>query len=173
MTKSSKSKILALALCAGVMSGIYASPAMAKVVGVTDYGTATIRPSDFNNGRWPDSVTITGIASQDAIDAVDKKVDGMKDTVDEINEAYKNGDLKGEKGEDGKDGQDGKDGVDGKDGQDGKDGASIASGNYTVNSETGKVEIPVSYLIALARYYNVSTDYLLGLSDERRPFTQK
>ncbi len=39
--------------------------------------------------------------------------------------------------------------------------------------ETGKVEIPVSYLIALARYYNVSTDYLLGLSDERRPFPQK
>lgn len=39
--------------------------------------------------------------------------------------------------------------------------------------ETGKVEIPVSYLITLARYYDVTTDYLLGLTKERRPFPKE
>lgn len=27
--------------------------------------------------------------------------------------------------------------------------------------------------IALARYYNVTTDYLLGLTNERRPFRKR
>ena len=31
------------------------------------------------------------------------------------------------------------------------------------NYETGKREIPVHLLIQLAKFYNVSTDYLLGL----------
>jgi len=35
--------------------------------------------------------------------------------------------------------------------------------------ETGKIDIPASMLIRLAKYYNVSIDYLLGLSDEKRP----
>ena len=34
------------------------------------------------------------------------------------------------------------------------------------NYELGKREIPVRYVIKLAKYYNVSTDYILGLSDE-------
>lgn len=34
------------------------------------------------------------------------------------------------------------------------------------NYETGKREIPVSLLIKLAKYYNVSTDYILGLTNE-------
>ena len=34
--------------------------------------------------------------------------------------------------------------------------------------ERGKREIPVSYLMVLAAYYEVTTDYLLGLTDKRR-----
>lgn len=34
--------------------------------------------------------------------------------------------------------------------------------------EKGQREIPVWAIIALAEYYNVSTDYLLGLSDDKR-----
>ncbi len=33
------------------------------------------------------------------------------------------------------------------------------------NYETGKREIPCKHLITLAKYYNVSTDYLLGLTN--------
>ena len=33
------------------------------------------------------------------------------------------------------------------------------------NYETGKREIPVHLLIRLAKYYGVSLDYLVGLSD--------
>lgn len=35
------------------------------------------------------------------------------------------------------------------------------------NYELGQRDIPTSILIALAKYYDVSTDYLLGLSDEK------
>ena len=34
--------------------------------------------------------------------------------------------------------------------------------------ENGVLDIPSIALIALARYYQVSTDYLLGLTDERK-----
>ena len=33
--------------------------------------------------------------------------------------------------------------------------------------ENGKLDIPSQALIALARYYKVSVDYLLGLDDRR------
>ena len=36
--------------------------------------------------------------------------------------------------------------------------------------ETGKRELPISVLIQLARLYNTSTDFILGLTDERRPY---
>lgn len=36
--------------------------------------------------------------------------------------------------------------------------------------ETGQRQLPIDALIALARYYRTSTDYLLGLTDERRPY---
>ena len=39
--------------------------------------------------------------------------------------------------------------------------------------EKGVYEIPVSYAIILARYYDVSMDYLLGLTNTRRPFPKK
>ena len=34
--------------------------------------------------------------------------------------------------------------------------------------ENGKREIPVSYLRTLAKFYGISVDYLLGLTDERK-----
>lgn len=36
--------------------------------------------------------------------------------------------------------------------------------------ELGKRDIPTDVLICLARFYRTSTDYLLGLTDERRPY---
>lgn len=36
--------------------------------------------------------------------------------------------------------------------------------------ETGKRDIPTEVLIALARRYDTSIDYLLGLTDQRRPY---
>lgn len=36
--------------------------------------------------------------------------------------------------------------------------------------ENGQRQIPIEALIALARYYRTSTDYLLGLTDERKPY---
>ena len=35
--------------------------------------------------------------------------------------------------------------------------------------EIGKRQIPIDLLIKLAKYYNTSTDYLLELTDERKP----
>ncbi len=39
--------------------------------------------------------------------------------------------------------------------------------------ENGKREIPNAVLIKLAKYYNTSTDYILGITDERKPYPQK
>ena len=36
--------------------------------------------------------------------------------------------------------------------------------------ENGQRQLPVSVLIKLAKYYNVSTDYILGLTDIKEPF---
>jgi len=33
--------------------------------------------------------------------------------------------------------------------------------------ENGKVEIPIVYLIQLARYYRTTVDYILGLTDKK------
>ena len=33
------------------------------------------------------------------------------------------------------------------------------------NYETGKREIPTRFVVTLAKYYKVSTDYILGLKD--------
>ncbi len=33
--------------------------------------------------------------------------------------------------------------------------------------ENGQRQLPIEILIALARYYHTSTDYLLGLTDQR------
>ena len=39
--------------------------------------------------------------------------------------------------------------------------------------EIGKRDLPISALIRLAEYYNCSTDYLLGLTDEKKPYPRK
>ena len=36
--------------------------------------------------------------------------------------------------------------------------------------EIGRRQIPVDALIKLANYYNVSVDYILGLTDIRKPY---
>lgn len=36
--------------------------------------------------------------------------------------------------------------------------------------EMGVNEIPIEKLVILARYYNTSIDYLLGLTDKREPY---
>ena len=36
--------------------------------------------------------------------------------------------------------------------------------------ENGKLDIPSAALIALARYYGVSVDYLLGLTAQQEPY---
>ena len=36
--------------------------------------------------------------------------------------------------------------------------------------EMGKRDIPTEVLIKLARYYRTSTDYLLGLTDQKQPY---
>lgn len=43
---------------------------------------------------------------------------------------------------------------------------SISSQAYGMY-ENGKRSLPIEYLITLCNYYNVSADYILGLSDER------
>ncbi len=39
--------------------------------------------------------------------------------------------------------------------------------------ENGKRGIPISVLIQLARYFGTSTDYILELTDERKPYPDK
>lgn len=41
------------------------------------------------------------------------------------------------------------------------------------NYENGKGDIPTEVLSALADFYNVSTDYLLGRTNERKPYPKK
>ena len=36
--------------------------------------------------------------------------------------------------------------------------------------ENGQRQLPIPILIALAKYYKTSTDYILGLTDERKPY---
>ncbi len=40
------------------------------------------------------------------------------------------------------------------------------------NYETGKREIPVRFVIALAKYYKTSTDFILGLTNNPMPYTK-
>ncbi len=36
--------------------------------------------------------------------------------------------------------------------------------------ENGQRQIPTDFIIMLARYYKVSTDYILGLTDVKKPY---
>ncbi len=50
--------------------------------------------------------------------------------------------------------------------------ADILQINQTVYSryEGGRAKMPIHHLITLARYYNTSTDYILGLTNEPNPY---
>ncbi len=39
--------------------------------------------------------------------------------------------------------------------------------------ELGKTRIPVASILILARFYNVSVDYISGASDEKRPYPKE
>ena len=41
------------------------------------------------------------------------------------------------------------------------------------NYENGKRDIPTEVLATLASFYNVSTDYLLGRTNEKKPYPKK
>ena len=41
------------------------------------------------------------------------------------------------------------------------------------NYECGDVDIPTQILIKLAEFHKTSVDYLLGLTDEKRPYPRK
>lgn len=36
--------------------------------------------------------------------------------------------------------------------------------------ENGQRQIPIDMLVLLAEYYNTSTDYILGLTEEKKPY---
>ena len=36
--------------------------------------------------------------------------------------------------------------------------------------ENGQRQLPIDCLIALAHFYNTSTDYILGLTEEQKPY---
>jgi len=38
--------------------------------------------------------------------------------------------------------------------------------------ENGHRELPIDILIALARFFGTSTDYILGLTDEKTPYPE-
>ena len=39
--------------------------------------------------------------------------------------------------------------------------------------ETGVLNYPLDLVVKLAEYYNVSVDYLVGLTDEQKPYPRK
>ena len=41
------------------------------------------------------------------------------------------------------------------------------------NYELGQRDIPTGILIALAKLHNTSTDYILGLTEEKNPYPEK
>lgn len=44
----------------------------------------------------------------------------------------------------------------------------VAQNTYS-QYENGKREVPITVLIKLCQYFDVSSDYILGLSDEKKP----
>lgn len=46
------------------------------------------------------------------------------------------------------------------------------SQQYYSEYENGKRAIPVLHLIKLAKFYDVSIDYLVGLTDDSRPYSR-
>ena len=75
---SKKSKVLAIAFCAAVMSGIYANPVLADRAiekPVNEDGSVTIESNEINSSG---GLTITGIASQTAVEYAQKTANDLK-----------------------------------------------------------------------------------------------
>ena len=49
---------------------------------------------------------------------------------------------------------------------------SIAQTTYS-DYERGRLNIPIPILIRLAKFHNTSIDYLLGLTDVKKPYPRK
>lgn len=47
------------------------------------------------------------------------------------------------------------------------------SQGYYSKYELGKREIPLHHIITLCKFYDVSADYLLGFTNERKPLPKK
>ena len=91
MAKNKRSKILAMALCAGVMAGIYASPVMAAQTGLK---------ISSGNIEAENSVVINGVTMTDGrlgvkygIFAKTLNINGYKFTVDELGNTVSKGDV--------------------------------------------------------------------------------
>ena len=56
-----------------------------------------------------------------------------------------------------------------------KDMAQLLNIHQTTYSdyELGRLNVPISALVQLARFYETSVDYLLGLTDVREPYPRK
>ena len=52
------------------------------------------------------------------------------------------------------------------------DELNIKQGTYS-DYENGVINVPVEAFIKLAKYYNTSADYLLGLTDQKEPYPRK
>ena len=160
---SKKSKVLAIAFCAAVMSGIYAPNVVLAddfyyKEGTTNVGDTTLKNPEIHHETWygdrhpivgdenckepiADTNVTVGDINKVVSDLVDndvantEKINKVEDTVNKINDAYENGELKGEKGDKGDQGEKG------DKGDTGAKGDSIASGSYDVKD--GKVEMPI------------------------------
>ena len=184
---SKKSKVLAIAFCAAVMSGIYAPNVVLAddfyyKEGTTNVGDTTLKNPEIHHETWygdrhpivgdenceepiADTNVTVGDINKVVSDLVDndvantEKINKVEDTVNKINDAYENGELKGEKGDKGDQGEKGDKGDKGDQGIQGEKGEkgdkgdqgiqgdtgakgdSIASGSYDVKD--GKVEMPI------------------------------
>ena len=49
---------------------------------------------------------------------------------------------------------------------------SIGQSTYS-DYERGRLNVPIPILIRLAKFYNTSVDYLLGITDEEKPYPRK
>ena len=175
---SKKSKILAIAFCAAVMSGIYAPNVVLAddfyyKEGTTNVGDTTLKNPEIHHETWygdrhpivgdenckepiADTNVTVGDINKVVSDLVDndvantEKINKVEDTVNKINDAYENGELKGDKGDQGEKGEKGDKGDQGIQGEKGEKGDkgdtgakgdSIVSGSYDVKD--GKVEMPI------------------------------
>lgn len=169
---SKKSKVLAIAFCAAVMSGIYA-PNVTYALPEAGY-KGGYYPKDeqhvvYDNDKTTSESGIvvndpnikhpavgnhtdqcgenlydTDMTLGDFNKVVDDLVETDKNITNKVDEVSKTVDKINDAYEKGElKGEDGKDGQDGKDGVDGKDGASIASGEYNVQDGTGIVQMPI------------------------------